>query len=82
MDSHLFCKGRWVIDLSDSDSNKHLGSIGFSQDTLLIMKYFVFFLFVDTSKLNSNEFSERHDEIKWIPLKVIWSNTPRKVNLM
>jgi len=64
MDSHLFRKGRWVIDLNDNDSHNHLGDIGFNQDTLLIMKYFIFFLFVDTSKLSSNEFSERHDEIK------------------
>jgi len=64
MDSHLFRKGRWVIDLNDQDAQNHLGGIGFTQDTVLIMKYFVFFLFVDPAKLGSNEFSERHDEIK------------------
>lgn len=64
MDSHLFRKGRWVIDLNDNDAHNHLGEIGFSQDTLLIMKYFVFLLYVDTSNMGSNEFSERHDEIR------------------
>ena len=64
MVSHLFRKGRWVIDLNDNDSQGHLGEIGFTQDTLLIMKYFIFLLYVDTSKMGVNEFSERHDEIK------------------
>lgn len=64
MDSHLFRKGRWIIDLNDNDSHNHLGDIGFTQDTLLIMKYFIFLLFVPTTNLNSNEFSERHEEIK------------------
>lgn len=64
MDSHLFRKGRWVIDLTDPDANNHLGEIGFTQDTLLIMKYFMFFLYVETSKLGVNEFSERHGDIK------------------
>jgi hypothetical protein len=64
MNSHLFRKGRWVIDLNDKDSYDHLGEIGFTQDILLIMKYFIFLLYVDTSKMGLNEFSERHDEIK------------------
>jgi len=64
MDSHLFRKGRWVIDLNDNDSHVHLEEIGFTRDTLLIMKYFIFLLYVDTSKMGVNEFSERRDEIK------------------
>ena len=64
MDSHLFRKGRWVIDLNDNDSHDHLGEIGITQDTRLIMKYFIFLLYVDTSKMGVNEFSERHDEIR------------------
>ncbi len=64
MDGHLFRRGRWVIDLNVNDSHNHLGEIGFNQDTLLIMEYFVFLLYVDTSRMGVNEFSERHDEIK------------------
>ena len=64
MDSHLFRRGKWVIDLNDDDSHGHLGSAGFTHDTLLIMKYFIFLLYEDTSKMEENEFSERHDEIK------------------
>ena len=64
MDSHLFRKGRWVIDLSDNDSHRHLDEIGFNHDTILIMKYFIFFLYIETSIMGENEFSERHDEIR------------------
>lgn len=64
MDSHLFRKGRWIIDLNDADANGHLGDVGFTQDTVLIMKYFIHLLYVNSSNLGANEFAERLDEIK------------------
>jgi hypothetical protein len=64
MDSHLFRKGRWVIDLNDNDADNHLSAAQFTGDTRLLMKYFVFLLYEKTSVLGSNEFSECHDEIK------------------
>lgn len=64
MDSHLFRKGRWVIDLSDNDAHGHLQDDGLTQDTFLILKYFLHLLFVDPAKLGTNEFAERHAEIK------------------
>jgi hypothetical protein len=64
MDSHLFRRGRWVIDLNDNDADNHLRGAEFTRDTLLLMKYFIFLLYERTSNLGFNEFSERHDEIK------------------
>ena len=63
MDSQVFRTGHWVIDLSDQDAQEHLRTVGFTGDTTLIMKYFMFFLLEDTSRMGANEFSERHDEI-------------------
>lgn len=64
MDSHLFRRGHWIIDLRDDDANNHLYQVGFTQDTLLIIKYFVHLLYVDAAQLGVNEFSEHHDELK------------------
>ena len=65
MDSHLFRKGRWrILILSDNDANIHLSSVKFTQDTILIMKYFVFLLYEKSANIGTNEFSERHNEIK------------------
>ncbi|MBE9115530.1 hypothetical protein IQ249_06420 [Lusitaniella coriacea LEGE 07157] len=71
MDSHLFRKGRWVIDLSDNDVHRHLQEDGLSQDTFLILKYFLHLLFIDTRKLGINEFSDRNSEIKDAVLNVM-----------
>lgn len=64
MDSYIFRRGRWIIDLNENDAINHLASINVSQDVRLIMEYFLYFLFVETSSLGTNEFSERHKEIK------------------
>jgi len=64
MDSHLFRRGRWVIDVNDGDASGHLRDVGFTPDTVLIMKYFIHLLYAASSTLGLNEFAERHDEIK------------------
>lgn len=64
MDSHLFRRGNWLIDLNDNDCQRHLRQIGFTPETVLITKYFTFLLYADSSAMGLNEFSERHDEIK------------------
>jgi len=62
-DKHFFRGGLWVIDLNPDKANDRLQNI-FSHDLHLIMEYFLYFLFVDTSALGDNEFAKRHDEIK------------------
>jgi hypothetical protein len=64
MDSHIFRRGRWIIDLNETDAINHLTSIKISQDVRLIMEYFLYLLYVETSNLGVNEFSERHKEVK------------------
>ena len=64
MNGYVFRKSSWMIDLNPHDAHLHLQEIGFTQDTSLIMSYFVFLLYVDTSSMGSNEFSEHHSEIK------------------
>jgi hypothetical protein len=64
MDSHIFRRSRWVIDLNDDDADRHLTGIRFGTDERLLMKYFVYLLYETTSKLGTNEFVERHEEIK------------------
>ncbi len=56
--------GRWVINLDDRDAGYHLFRLGLNQDTQLIMRYFTYLLFEETANLGTNEFSERHQDIK------------------
>lgn len=63
MDNHIFRRGRWIIDLNESDAINHLMSINVSQDARLIMNYFLYLLYADTVSLGVNEFAERHNEI-------------------
>ncbi len=64
MDSHSFRRGRWIIDLTENDAFSHLESIRITQDVRLIMTYFVYLLYAKNEDIGTNEFSERHDEIK------------------
>ena len=56
--------GRWVINLDDRDAGYHLFRLGLNQDTQLIMRYFTYLLFEETANFSTNEFSERHQDIK------------------
>ena len=52
------------IDINPQDAINHLAELGLSPMMQLVMDYFAYFLFVDTTRLRSNEFSARHESIK------------------
>jgi len=52
------------IDINPQDAIGHLAELGLSPMMQLIMDYFSYFLFVDTTRLGNNEFSDNHQHIK------------------
>lgn len=52
------------IDINQRDAAYHLAELKITSDMQIVLDYFMYFLFVDTSRLGNNEFSIRHQQIK------------------
>jgi hypothetical protein len=63
-DGNFFRRSVYQIDIRPQDAAGHLAELKISIDMQLVMDYFMYFLFVDNSKLGNNEFSIRHQQIK------------------
>ena len=61
---NFFRRSIYHIDISPQDAADHLAELKITRDMQLVMDYFMYFLFVDTSRLGNNEFSIRHQQIK------------------
>jgi hypothetical protein len=64
MDSNFFRGTHYIIDINEEDARRHLLDLNLGKDMQLILDYFAYFLFIDTSRLGDNEFSSRHQDIK------------------
>jgi hypothetical protein len=63
-EGNFFRRSIYHIDINPQDAAGHLAELKITIDMQLVMDYFMYFLFVDTSRLGNNEFSIRHQQIK------------------
>jgi len=64
MNGNFFRLTNSVVDINETDAKNHLHELNLSRNIQLVMDYFTYLLFVDTSRLGNNEFSSQHQSIK------------------
>jgi hypothetical protein len=56
-EGNFFRRSVYQIDINPQDAAGHLAELKISKNMQLVMDYFMYFLFVDTTRLGTNEFS-------------------------